>query len=344
MIEVTVSKEDLISFVVNKLTKVGIPEEGARVVADVLVHANLRNVNSHGILRTEHYVTRIKAGGINPNPNITMEKTGPASAIVDGDDGLGHIVAQKAMSYAIDIAKANGIGLVGVINSSHCGAMSYFVNQAAEEKMIGLAMTHTDKFVVPFGGKAPFFGTNPIAFGFPAKDNKPIILDMATSNAALGKIIHAKEVGKEIPNDWGVDENGNRTTDPHKVSALLPFGGPKGYGLAMVVDVLSGLLTGSAFGPHISAMYGDLDKKRKLGHFIGAINPAMFTNPEEFLKNMDQMIDEIHEAEPAAGFNKVMVPGEPEQLSEERRLKDGIPVPKSIYDYLVSDSEEVVRK
>ncbi len=344
MADVVVSKEELTNLVKNKLMGVGVPEEGAETVADVLVHANLRNVNSHGVLRTEHYTKRIREGGININPNITINNTGPSSAIVDGDDGLGHIVAKKAMDHAVELAKKNGIGMISVINSSHCGALSYFVNQAANENMIGIAMTHTDSFVVPFGGKKPFFGTNPIAFGFPAMKNKPVILDMATSNAAMGKILHAKETGKSIPNNWGVDENGIPTTDPNNVTALLPFGGPKGYGLGMVVDVFSGLLTGAAFGPHISLMYGDLDKKRKLGHFIGAINPEFFTDTEEFLVNMDRMIDEIHQVEPANGFDKVLVPGEPETLKEEIRLKEGIPITESIYNYLVSSSQSVAKE
>jgi len=337
MTDVVVSYEELKNLVVKKLSNAGIPNEHAGIVADVLVHANLRGVNSHGVLRTEHYVKRINEGGINTNPKFTVKETGPSTAIFDGDDGMGHVVAKEAMDYAINMAKKNGVGMVGVINSSHCGALSYFVQQAAQENMIGIAMTHTDKVVVPFGGAKPFFGTNPIAFGFPAKENKPIILDMATSNVAFGKVLHAREVGKSIPGDWGVDENGKPTTDPEKVSALLPFAGPKGYGLAMVVDIFSGILVDAAFGPHITAMYGDYNKKRKLGHFIAAINPAVFTNLETFLRNVDQMINEIHTAQPAEGFTRVMVPGEPEQQNEDERMKNGIPISESIYNYLIKD-------
>lgn len=334
MADVIVSYDQLRELCRNKLTQVGVNPEQAEVVADVLVHADLRGVHSHGVLRTEHYVKRIKEGGINPNANITVKDTGPASAIVDGDDGFGHVIAKKAMEYAIELAKKSGIGMVGIVNSSHCGALSYFVNQAAEENLIGMAMTHTDKVVVPFGGAKPFFGTNPIAYGFPAKQNKPVILDMATSNVAFGKVLHAREAGKPIPEDWGVDENGVPSTDPHQVNALLPFAGAKGYGMAMVVEVFSGLLVGAAYGPHVVPMYGDYNKKRKLGHFVCAINPAMFTDPQVFLENMDSMISEIHETQPAAGFDRVIVPGEPEQLREEERLEKGIPVTETVYNYL----------
>lgn len=333
---VVISKKKLTSLVVKKLTEVNIPENDAIIVADVLVHANLRNVNSHGVLRTEHYVERIKKGGINKNPNISIKETGLATAIVDGDDGLGHVVTKIAMDYVIQQAKTTGVSFAGVINSSHGGALSYFVNEATKEDMIGIAMTHTDKFVVPFGGKEPFLGTNPLAFGFPADKHKPILLDMATSNAALGKIIHAKEVGEKIPDNWGVDENGFPTTNPNDVKALLSVGGPKGYGLGLVVDILSGILTGSAFGPYINPMYEKLDKKRKLGHFVGVINPDFFSNINDFKENIDKLIDDLHQSPANPNFDKVMVPGEPEQLFEEDRVNNGIPIPKTIYEYLIS--------
>lgn len=336
MTDVKLTPEQLKELVVKKLTEANLNKDHAEVVAEVLIHADLRGVSSHGALRTEHYVKRLNEGGMNPNPKFEVKETGPCTAIFDGDDGMGHVVAKEAMEYAIKMAEKNGIGMISVINSSHCGALSYFVQQAAEKNMLGIAKTHTDNIVVPFGGADPYFGTNPIAYGFPAKKNKPVILDMATSNVALGKILHAREAGNPIPSDWGVDENGNPTTDPNEVKYLLPFAGPKGYGLGMVVDIMSGILTGSAFGPHITKMYGDYDKKRKLGHFICAINPAMFTNLDDFLSGVDQMIDEIHEVRPAEGFEKVLVPGEPEQLKEELALKDGVAVTKTVLDYLQS--------
>ncbi|MFZ4451607.1 ureidoglycolate dehydrogenase [Salibacterium aidingense] len=333
--EVVLSTNQLKELCAAKLIEHKVKPVDADIVADVLVHANLRGVDSHGVLRTEHYVQRISSKSINTDPNISIKRTGPASAIMDGDDGLGHVIAKQAVDEAISIAEKSGVGMVSVFNSTHCGALSYYVNQAIAKNFIGMAMTHTDKQVVPFGGAQPFFGTNPIALGFPASQNKPIILDMATSNAALGKILNAKKSGEpSIPENWGVNENGEPTTDPNQVAALLPFGGPKGYGLAMVVDLFSGVLTGSAFGPHITAMYGDYDKKRKLGHFFTVIDPAMFTEINTFLDKVDQMINEIHESKPAKGFNKVMVPGEPEQLKEEARLANGIPIPRPIYDYL----------
>lgn len=337
---VTVPFTEIQKLIEEKLASVSVSEKHAAKVAEILVHADLRGVNSHGALRTEHYVNRLTAGGINPAPDISFNQTGPVTGVVDGDDGFGHVIADIAMNHAIEMAKDNGVGMVTVMNSSHCGALSYFVQEATEQKLIGIAMTHTDKIVVPFGGKKSFLGTNPIAYGVPAKSEKPFILDMATSNVALGKILQHKEEGKNIPEGWGVDEAGASVTDPAKVVSLMPFGGPKGSGLSMIVDVFSGLLAGMAFGPHINSMYEDLDKKRKLGHYFCAINPSFFTDTEEFLEQMDNMIKEIREVPAAEGFERVLVPGEIEQKNEERSRKDGVQIAATTYEYLKKNEKQ----
>jgi ureidoglycolate dehydrogenase (NAD+) len=318
----------------KKLREAGLIDSHAEKVAEVLVHADLRNVNSHGVLRTEHYVNRLNAGGINANAQISFRSTGPVTGIVDGDDGFGHVIGDLAVDHAIEMARKNGVGMVTAINSSHCGALSYFVQKAAEAKLIGIAMSHTDKIVVPFGGSSSFLGTNPIAYGVPAKNNKPFILDMATSNVALGKILQAREEGKEIPEGWGVDEKGTPVTDPNKVVSLSTFGGPKGYGLSVIVDIFSGLLAGAAFGPHIAKMYDDLDQKRKLGHYFCVINPSFFTDVDTFLEQMDRMLDELKQVPPAPGFDRVYVPGEIEQMHEEKNKEQGIKIASSVYEFL----------
>lgn len=334
MKEIVVPADILKQLCIHKLTEARLNREHALVVADVLVHANLRGVDSHGVMRMEHYIRRLTAGGINPNAEIKIEETGSVTAIVDGDDGFGHAVAKAGMEAAIALAERSGVGVVTMKNSSHCGALSYFVHLAAQRQMIGMMMTNTDKFIVPFGAAEPFFGTNPLAFGFPAKSHPPIIVDMATSQAAVGKIFHAKEAGKPIPPDWGVDRSGKPTTDPSAVVALFPFGGQKGSALAMIVDLFSGILASSPFGPHVSVMYGDYEKKRKLGHYACAIDVSRFLGKSRFLAQVDRLIEEMHALQPAEGFDAVLVPGEPEHAREQSRLREGIPIPEAVYHFL----------
>lgn len=334
MATVIVAFTEVQKLIREKLVSAGISEDQAGKIADILIHADLRGVNSHGALRTEHYMKRLKAGGINPTPDISFNQTGPVTGVVDGDDGFGHVVADIAMKHAIQMAKENGVGMVTAMNSSHCGALSYFVQEATEQQLIGIAMTHTDKIVVPFGGRESFLGTNPIAYGVPAKSEKPFILDMATSNVALGKILQHKEEGKAIPEGWGVDKNGASVTNPSDVVSLMPFGGPKGSGLSMIVDIFSGLLAGMAFGPHINPMYEELEKKRKLGHYFCVINPSFFTDAENFLEQMDRMIQEIRDVPAGEGFSQVLVPGEIEQKNEERNRKQGVQLAETTYEYL----------
>ena len=331
----TVNHLELRELTLKKLTDAGVSEEEANIVTNVLLHANLRGIDSHGILRLEHYIRRIKAGGINPKPKMSSTPRGLAAAVFDGDDGLGHLVAKKAMDCALEIAANSGVALVSAINSSHCGALSYYVEQAVKKGFIGIAATNTDKMVVPHGGTKPFFGTNPFAFGFPALKNKPVIIDMATSIIAMGKILQAKETGQTIPDNCAVDENGECTILPDEFVALLPFGGAKGYGISMIVDIFSGVLTGTSFGPHVNIMYGNYNEKRKLGHFLAAIDPGIFIEKEEYYKAIDQLIDELHAVPPAAGYKKVMVPGDPEHEMEEKRLTEGVPVAESIYNFLI---------
>lgn len=319
------------------LRETGVGEKEAQFVADVLVHADLRGVESHGLIRLEHYVKKLTLGGINLKPNIQFTPVGNSIGIVKGDHGLGHLVARKSMEFAIQLAKKSGVGVIAVTESSHCGALSYFVKMAADEKLIALMTVNTDKLVVPFGGATPYFGTNPIAYAIPANRHKPIVLDMATSTVAYGKIIYAQVNHLSIPKEWGIDASGLPTENPNKLAFLLPFGGAKGYGLSLLVDILSGLLTGSAFGPHIPAMYGDYTEPRGLGHFMLALNPEFMT--ERFLERVDQLIDELHAVPPSPGNDAVKLPGEIEDRMESNRLIEGVPISQSLYEYLFSKNK-----
>lgn len=332
--DVFVNDNELRVLVRERLTEAGLQEEHAVRVADVLVHADLRGVRSHGVMRTEHYVTRLRAGSLNSNPSFSLKDIRSGAAVLNADAGMGHVACCMAMDKAIDMAGTAGIAMVGVENGSHCGSLSYFVLRAAAKDMIGMAVTHTDKCVAPFGGAHPFFGTNPIAFAFPAEKHPPVVLDMATSHTAYGKVLHAREQGTAIPDDWGLDDTGSPTTDPHKVAALTPFGGYKGFGLALVIDVLTGVLMGAKYGPHITAMYGDYDKPRELASLMIAIDPATFTSATAFKSQIDAMVDDLHKQPAGRGYERVYVPGEPELIKEKAHLEQGVPVVDTIYNWL----------
>lgn len=321
-----------------KLHQAGYPKEVAQEVADVLVHADARGVHSHGVIRVEHYCHRLNQGGMNPNAKITIDKIAPSVAIVDGDDGMGHSAMITATNAAMELAKENAVGFVSVKNTSHCGALSYFAQMAAEQGLISISMTQTDTCVAPFGGAERFWGTNPIAFGFPVENADPVIVDMATSATAFGKLLHAKETGSKIDLGLAIDENGVETTDPHQAKTLLPFGQHKGSGIALAIDALTGMLMGANFSNHIVRMYDDYDKMRKLASLMIVIDPAKFGG-HSFANMMAKMVSELHQVKPAPGFDKVLAPGEPQATYLADCEKNGVPVTDSIYQYLANNEQ-----
>ncbi len=337
---VTVESATLRSTLANLLITAGVREEDARIVADSITTAELFGFQSHGVIRIPHYLKRLRIGSINKCPEIRVVKRSGNMAVVDGDHGLGHAIAHFAMNEAIGLAE-NGVGFVGVRNSSHFGIAGYFALQAIRKDMIGIVISHTDAAVVPYGGRKPAVGTNPLAVAVPTDREYPILLDMATSTASLGKVLVARDKGESIPPDWAVDEEGNPTTDPHRAKYLLPMAGAKGYGLALIFDILSGPLTGALFGKNIPLMYGDYEKHRELGHFMGAINVGRFVQVGQFKRNVGIMMDDLHATPPAKGFERVLVPGEKEYLTMLAYERDGIPIPHGTMNDLRSAAKEL---
>lgn len=334
---VYVKRDRLRQLMKDKLVKAGLPEEHADKTADLLIFADERGIHSHGAVRMQYYSERASKGGLNLKPNLRFEKTGPVSGIYHGDNASGHYVSYQATKEAIELAKTSGIGVVGIKEMGHSGAIGYYAHQAALEGMVSLTVCQSDPMVVPFGGSEPYFGTNPIAFGSPRKDAEPIIFDMATTVQAWGKILDARSKQQSIPDTWAVDKTGSPTTDPFKVNALLPVAGPKGYGLMMMVDILAGSLLGLPFGKHVTSMYKDLTEYRRLGQFQIVINPEYFGGQEQFLDNISKMVEELHDNPPAEGFDKVYYPGEIQNDVMKQYKETGIPVTKEIFDYLESD-------
>lgn len=332
-----VEENELHELIKNKINKAGLAEEHAEVVADCLTYSDSRGFHSHGAVRVEYYSERIAKGGINTDPNFEYKTTGPSSGIYEGDNGVGFVVAKNGMNEAIKMAKENGVAVVGMKHLSHSGSLGYFVEMAADEDLVGISVCQSDPMAVPFGGTEPYYGTNPIAFGAPSADERKIVFDMATTVQAWGKILDKRSKGEAIPEGWAVDEDGNTTTDTMKVNALLPIAGPKGYGLMMMVDILSGVLLGLPFGKHVSSMYDDLSKGRDLGQLHIVIDPSRFTGIENFKNMISQTLDELKEIEPAPGLKEVYYPGERELQRKAEYDEKGIEIVDEIYEYLKSD-------
>src|SRR6185437_16410009 len=251
---IRVSKARLTAWSVACLEKVGVPPAEAKLVGESLVQTSVWGIDSHGVLRLTHYLRRLTLGSIKAAAVPVVTRTGPVTAQVHGEDGLGIVHATLAMETAIEMASESGAGIVGVGHSSHCGAMGLYTRMAAREGLVGIAITHSSSVVVPHGGKEKYFGTNPISFAFARANGEPLCLDMATSQVAWNKVLNARIEGRALEEGIAVDELGVPTTDAKKARAAIPLGGPaygyKGYGLAFAIDLLCGALNGMTFGRH----------------------------------------------------------------------------------------------
>jgi LDH2 family malate/lactate/ureidoglycolate dehydrogenase len=304
-----------------------VPED-ASIVADGLVQSNLRGVDSHGVMRVGIYAKRLKMGLVNPRPEVKIVRESAATLLVDGDNGMGQVVGVRALELGLDKVKHSGGVYVGVRRSNHYGAGAHYVQRAVAQDVVAFAYSNAPPTMAPWGGVDPYVGTNPYAFGVPAGGHPPIILDMATSIVARGKIILAAERGESIPAGWAIDKHGNQTTDAQEAlqGSVLPFGGPKGYALSLMIDIMAGALTGAGFGPSVNSLYDNFEEPQDVGAFFQLIDISQFANPAAFKANIDRMIEEIKSSRRAPGTEKIFLPGEIEYRTEEQRLASGIPV------------------
>ena len=319
-----VKRERLTEWAVACLEKVGVPPPEAKLVGESLVQTSVWGVDSHGVLRLTHYLNRMTIGSIKAAAAPVVMRTGPVTAQVHGQDGLGIVHATLGMEVAIEMARESGVGVVGVGHSSHCGAMGLYTRMAAREHLVGIAMTHSSSVVVPHGGKEKYFGTNPISFAFARKGGEPVCLDMATSQIAWNKVLNARIENQPLEPGVAVDAAGIPTTDAHKAAAGIALGGVtygyKGYGLAFAIDILCGVMNGMTFGRHINNMYEELDRPRKIGHLLMALDPERFAGGEKLEETVDAMIADLRTQ------GRILFPGEPELIEEQERLKTGIPI------------------
>jgi len=307
-----------------------VPGEDAAVLAGSLVQTSLWGVDSHGIARLPHYLNRLAHGSILARPDIRVVRSGPATAQVHGGQGLGIVVGHRANALAIEIARETGVGAVGVSDSSHCGAIGLYSRAAARQGLVGIAFTHSDSIAAPFGGHVPFLGTNPISLAFPRQGGEPVCLDMATTAIPWNRVMNARREGQPLPAEVALDAEGRDATDAQAARALRPLGGPeygyKGYGLALVVELLCGPLNGNPFGPHISPMYEQLELPRRLGAFFVVVDPARFAGGPALAAVVEQMAREL-----AAQPGQPRMPGDPELAREADRRARGIPIEAGLW-------------
>lgn len=345
------------SFMIDVFKGVGVPEEDAKICAEVLITSDKRGIDSHGIGRLKPiYYDRIKEGIQNPVTNIETIKEGFTTAVLDANNGMGHVVSKHAMQMAIDKAKTYGMGMVAVRNSTHYGIAGYYTMMAANNGMIGITGTNARPSIAPTFGVENMLGTNPLVFGIPTDEDFPFVLDCATSISQRGKIEVYEREGKELPNGWVIDQDGNDRTDTSAVlkdlvrgtAALTPLGGIgeetggyKGYGYATVVEILSSALQGGAF---LKGLLGIEDGKKvpyRLGHFFMAIDINAFIDVEQFKKTTGDILRDLRNSKKAPGNERIYTAGEKEYLAWLYRKDKGVPINKALQDDMLFLKKEL---
>ncbi|NLA25614.1 MAG: Ldh family oxidoreductase [Bacteroidales bacterium] len=333
-----------------------LPEDDAEIVAEVLIEADKLGIDSHGINRLKPiYIDRIKNGILNPITKIDILREGPATAVLDANNGMGHVVSKKAMQMAIDKAKIYGLGMVAVRNSSHYGIAGYYGLMASKNNMIGITGTNARPSIAPSFGVDNMLGTNPLTFVMPTDEDFPFFLDCATSVSQRGKIEYYEKIGKEMPQGWVIDRNGESKTNPTEVlkdlingnAALTPLGGVgeenggyKGYGYATVVEILSAALQGGAFMQMLTGFENGKKVPYRLGHFFIAIDVSHFTDVDEFKKTTGDILRELRNSTKMPGAERIYTAGEKEYMAFKERIEKGVPLNEAMQNEIKSLIEE----
>lgn len=340
--EVVVRPEALEELVSALLAEAGLEHDGAALTARGLVQTNLWGIDSHGVLRVGAYVARLRAGGINGLAQPRVVRTQGALALIDGQNGCGFVVGTAAMQEALALARRHGVGVVAAINSNHFGAAGLYARLAADADLIGIAMTNVAPNVVAPGGVRPVVGNNPLAISAPTDSGFPFAIDVSLSAVSGGKLLLASRKGERIPLDWATDRDGRPTDDPEAGFAgfLLPMGGFKGLGLAYAVDILCGVMTGGSFGSDLRGTYAGVGTPSRTGHLMIALDPGMLIERDELQARMTRFVEMIRATPLRDPDDEMLLPGELEHRTEERRRRSGIPLPRRLYDELLSLAEQ----
>ena len=325
----SISISELIAFIARVLEAVELPEPDAHRVAELIAEADARGADGHGVFRLPQYVKRIQSGGINTRPNIRVIRDHPATALVDGDNAMGHLVMRRAAEIAIAKARTAGVAWVGARNSNHAGPASLYARMPLAHDMVGIYIAvGSANHLPPWGGTAMLLSTNPIAIAVPALHRPAIVLDMATTNAAYGKVKVKAQRNEPMPEGWMMDRQGRPLTDPKRAGEgfLLPIGGPKGYGLALMFGLLAGTLNGAAMGKDVVDFNADARSLTNTGHAIIAANIAAFTDIEAFKEKVDAIWEEMKSSPKLPGVDEIRLPGERSTRIYEDRMANGVPL------------------
>jgi L-2-hydroxycarboxylate dehydrogenase (NAD+) len=320
----------------------GLPRLDADLVAQCLVEADLRGVVSHGVGRIPIYTRRLREGLVNPTPALSVLEATAVAARVDGDNGMGFVVATKAMDEAIDRARLYGVGMVTASHSNHFGMAANYLLQAVKAGMAAVVLTNASPAMPVWGGRTPFLGTSPLAMAAPG-GRQPLLLDMATSVSARGKIRRAAQRGEPIPPGWALDEQGRETTDAEAAyrGIVLPLGGPKGSGMSLMMEAMAGVISGAAFGGDVGNQYTDFDIPQNVGHLFLAFRPDLFLTSDEYTSRIDVLIERAKACKLAAGFDEILMPGERETRMAEEQRRSGVPVARADLEMLALEAERV---
>ncbi|UED84687.1 Ldh family oxidoreductase [Streptomyces profundus] len=335
-------RTDAEDFATRLLLAHSLPEEDARTVARCLIEADLRGVDTHGLVRLPGYLRRVRAGLVNPRPELAPRRVVPSAASLDGQNGFGFVVATRAMAEAVSLAEATGIGVVSVHRSTHFGMAATYVLQAVEADMVSLVFTNASPAMPPWGGREALLGTSPLAAGAPGGERGPVVLDMSPAVVARGKIRRAARRGEEIPLGYALDADGVGTTDPLRAleGVVLPVGGPKGSGLSLLMDIFGGVLSGAAFAGDVGDQYKDFDRPQNVGHLFLALRPQLFLPLAEYRKRMDLLADRVRSTPRAEGVDAITLPGEVEAGRAAHRARHGIPYAPGDLAPLRAEAEE----
>ncbi|MCI9075957.1 MAG: Ldh family oxidoreductase [Dorea sp.] len=320
-----IAKEELAELVKTALLKAGVPEKSSDIIADITIQAQLRGISSHGVQMIPVYLERIKRGGLNPLAEPVVEKKSDTVWSVDGNGAFGQLAGYCAAQLIIENVKKGLPGMAGVKNSNHCGMLAYYTELIADAGAVGFMTTNTNPNVAAFGGAEKILGTNPFSAAFPA-EGESIVIDMATTALAKGKLYEYARRGQPLPEGCAVDEEGYPVTDPEKAltGVLLPFAGYKGYAISLLVEMLSGVLTGAGYSRQVNSLHQAPDRQQNVGMFLAGIPAGLFMERQEYNERVSGFMEQVKNSRKAAGVEKILFPGELEAEKRRRQLAEGI--------------------